>query len=270
MEAFNKYWFSQFPGLKVKLSQAEKDILDKIDPADYMLANITRESEVIDIISRHKPQAWKWERVYPGLKNLPAEDHDILDTMSPDDFITEMTEKDVLNMIKYYKDKKSKSLEDLKKAAAEKYYAEHKEEIEEESRLRSKLTKRLSWSMMAGIALITAGITMASGILISSGVAILITANILYDKKLYDLNSNTVIPPVPSDMPAKLDYSSVLFIVFYYVGFIGAGMALGSSIIWAMSGWNTAEPVLLAGLFTISGSVLLFLFLLVISPSDRN
>lgn len=262
-----KEWFAEFPNLRHLLSKEDKDILNKIDPVEYQYFNITRETEVVRIINDHKPQAWKWIKLYPSLRNLPAEDYAILDHIVPNDYLGEVTETDVRRIIAYRKAEIRKGKEKDKAMQAKQYYEDNKAGIEKEEKDRSRLTNIVKYSALAGVTLITSGIASPSPIHLGIGVGLIVLPLLASAIRLKKLDRNSVIPkPIERD-DSKLDFLSVAFIILYYIGFIGMGITLGMFPVWELAGWDTAETVMFTGLSTIGASVILFLIAAVATPS---
>lgn len=264
-----KEWFAEFPNLRFLLSKEDKDILDKIDPIEYQDFNLTRETEVVRIINDHKPQAWKWIRLYPSLKNLPAEDYVILDHIVPSDFLGEVTESDIRRIIEYRKAKIREDKENSKAFKAKQYYEDHKAEINKEEKDRSRITNIVKYTSLAGIAFTTAGTVLRSPIHSGIGISLIILPLLASAICLKRMDKNSVIPKPMVRDNTKLDFTSVAFIVLYYTGFIGMGITLGMLLVWELGGWDTARSVMLAGLSTIGASVILFL-ITAIATSSRE
>ena len=261
-----KEWFAEFPNLRFLLSKEDKDILDKIDPVEYQYFNITQETEVVRIINDHKPQAWKWIRLYPGLKDLPAEDYVILNHIVPSDYLGEITESDIRRIIAYKKANIKKDKENSKAFKAKQYYEDHKAEISKEEKDRSRITNIVKYSSLAGVAFTTAGIVLRSSIHSGIGISLIALPLLVSAICLKRMDKNSVIPkPVLQDN-SKLDFISAAFIVLYYIGFIGMGITLGMFLVWELGGWDTARSVMLTGLSTIGASVILFLITAIATP----
>lgn len=264
-----KEWFIEFPNLRFLLSKEDKDILDGIDPVEYQDFNLTKETEVVRIINDHKPQAWKWVRLYPSLKNLPAEDYVILDHIVPSDFLGEVTEADIRRIIAYRKAKIKEDKENSRAFKAKQYYEDHKTEISKEEKDRSRITSIVKYTSLAGIAFTTAGIVLRSPIHLGIGAGLIALPLLMSAICLKKMDKNSVIPkPIKRDN-SKLDFVSASFIVFYYIGFIGMGITLGMFLVWELGGWGTARSVMLAGLSTIGASVILFLITAIATPSKE-
>lgn len=264
-----KEWFAEFPNLRFLLSKEDKDILDKIDPVKYQDFNLTKETEVVRIINDHKPQAWKWVRLYPSLKNLPAEDYVILDHIVPSDFLGGVTEADIRRIIAYREAKIEEDKEDSRAFKAKKYYEDHKTEISKEEKDRSRITNIVKYTSLAGIAFTTAGVVLRSSIHLGIGISLIILPLLASAICLKKMDRNSVIPkPIKRDN-TKLDFLSVAFIILYYIGFIGMGITLGMLLVWELGGWDTARSVMLTGLSTIGASVILFLITAIATPSKE-
>lgn len=260
-------WFAEFPNLRFLLSKEDKDILDTIDPVKYQDFNLTQEAEVVRIINDHKPQAWKWVRLYPSLKDLPIEDYVILDHIVPTDFIGEVTEADIRRIIAYRKKEIQKAKEEDKAMQAKQYFEDHKAEIEREEKNRSRLTNIVKYSTLAGVAFITAGTVLRSLAHLGIGAGLISLPLLASAVRLKKLDKNSVIPKPVKGGDGKLDFLSAAFIILYYIGFIGMGITLGMFLVWELAGWDTAESVMLTGLSTIGASVILFLIAAIATPS---
>lgn len=269
--SYIKNWFSEFPSLRFTLSKEDKEVLDKINPADYKDHNLTRETEVIRIIDEHKPQAWKWVRLYPNLKNLTAEDYAILDHIVPNDFVGEVTEDDVRRVIAYRKDnlRKKKEAESAIKAKA--YYERNKKAIEQEERTRTKLPKVTIFLTLLGIAFLTPGIR-CLGTDIDAVPYLIIGAALIFFPWLYGalvlkkLDKN---PVIPRNKPrkARMTWSSVMFIICYYAGVLGIGIALGTVLVWERLGFDAAEQTLYTGVIIVAASFIMFFISALATPS---
>ncbi len=267
--SYLKEWFAEFPDLRFLLSKEDKDILDKIDPVKYQDFNLTKETEVVRIINDHKPQAWKWIRLYPSLKNLSAEDYAILDHIVPNDFLGEVTETDICRIIAYRKAKIREDKESSRALKAKQYYEDHKAEISKEEKDRSRITSIVKYTSLAGIAFTTAGIVLRSFIHSSIGISLIALPLLVSAICLKRMDKNSVIPkPIKQD-DSKLGFLSVVFIILYYIGFIGMGITLSMFLVWELDGWDTARSVMLTGLSTIGASVILFLTIAIATPSKE-
>lgn len=269
--SYIKIWFSEFPSLRFTLSKEDKEVLDKINPADYKDHNLTRETEVIRIIDEHKPQAWKWVRLYPNLKNLTKEDYVILDHIVPNDFVGEVTEDDVRRVIAYRKDnlRKKKEAEAATKAKA--YYERNKKAIEQEERTRTKLPKVTIALSICGIAFLTPGIR-CLGTNIDAVPYLIMGAVLILFPWLYGalvlkkLDKNTVIPR-NKPRKARMTWSSVMFIICYYAGVLGIGIALGTVLVWERLGLDAAEQTLYTGTIIVAASFITFFISALATPS---
>lgn len=262
-------WLQDFPKLAYLLNSEDKAVLDKIDPRKYQYHNLTRETEVIRIINDHKPQAWKWVRLFPALKNLSPEDYVILDHIVPNEYFGEVTEADIRRIIEYRKSMSLKEQENSDALQASQYYENHKDEIIQEEKTRTRITKWVKYSALFGGSFISAGIVLSSfvHICIGSVVAFVpIAASVL---KLKDLDKNSVIPKPRKEIKEKLGLSTVLFIILYYIGFIGMSITLSSLLVWDRTNWETARSVFFIGLSTIGVSLMLFLILAIVTPSEE-
>lgn len=262
-------WLANFPDLRFLLSKEDKDILDTIDPVKYQDFNITKETEVVRIINDHKPQAWKWVRLYPSLKNLPAEDYVILDHIIPNDFLGEVTENDIRRIIAYRKAEIRKTKEKDKATQAKQYFEDHKAEIEREEKDRARLTNIVKYTSLAGVSFITAGAVLSSSIHFGIGAGLIALPLLVGAICLKKLDKNSVIPRPIKRAEGKLDFLSVAFIILYYIGFIGMGITLGMFLVWELASWDTAESVMLTGLSIIGASVMLFLIIAIATPSKE-
>lgn len=263
-----KEWFAEFPNLRFLLSREDKEILSKINPREYQDFNLTKETEVVRIINDHKPQAWKWIKMFPNLENLPKEDYVILDHLSPSDYLGEITEADVRRIIDYRKSQAKKDKEKLDALKAKQYYENHKTEIEREEKIRSFLTKVVKYTALGGISLITTGVVLHSLMYSLTGAGLIILPLLSSTIRLKKLDKNSVaLKPAKND--EKLDFITVVFVVLYYIGFIGMGITLGMFPLWNLAGWDTAKPVMLIGLSLISVSVILFLSIAIATSSEK-
>lgn len=262
-------WLLNFPDLQILLSENDKAILDTIDPVEYIYHNLTRNEEVIRIINDHKPQAWKWERLYPNLKNLSPEDHEILDHIPPTEFDGEVTEEDIYRIIEFRKDQAHKKEEEIRAEEARKYYKVHEAEILRERRDRNRITKFHRWADLFGIGFITAGIVMKSVVHIVIGSIVLAIAWGFVLWALKRLNTNSVTPRSPHKVDDKLDFGSVAFAIVYYIGYIGVGIIIGSLLIWSRIDWVAAQNTLYTGLAVSVSSVLLFFITLLVTSSSE-
>lgn len=269
--SYIKIWFSEFPSLRFTLSKEDKEVLDKINPADYRDYNLTRETEVIRIIDEHKPQAWKWVRLYPNLKNLTAEDYAILDHIVPNDFVGEVTEDDVRRVIAYRKENLRKQQEAEVAKAAKAYYEKNKRAIEQEERTRTKLPKITVAFTICGVAFLTPGIR-CLGTEIDAVPYLVLGAVLVLLPWLYGalilrrLDKKTVIPKNKPEK-AEMTWASVLFIVCYYIGVIGLGIALGTVLVWERLGLDAAEETLYTGAIIVAASLVLFFISAITTPS---
>lgn len=271
--SYIKNWFSEFPSLRFTLSKEDKEVLDRINPADYRDYNLTRETEVIRIIDEHKPQAWKWVRLYPNLRNLTAEDYAILDHIVPNDFVGEVTEDDVRRVIAYRKDNLHKQQEAEVAKAAKAYYEKNRKAIEQEERTRTKLPKVTIAFSICGIAFLTPGIR-CLGTEIDAVPYLVLGATLILLSWLYGaltlrrLDKKTVIP---KSKPEKVEvtWASVLFIVCYYMGVIGLGIALGTVLVWERLGLDAAEETLYTGAIIVAASLILFFISAITTPSKE-
>ena len=262
-----KTWLQEFPKLAYLLNKEDKDILDKIDPRQYQYFNLTQETEVIRIINDHKPQAWKWERLFPALKNLPAEDYVILDHIVPNEYLGEVTEQDVRRIIEYRKEELRKAKENSDAFKAKQYYQDHKDEIEAEEKSRDRITKVVKYTSLIGVSFITAGVVLKSGLHFIIGGSLIVLPLLVTSFRLRELDKNSVIPRPIKKMDGHLDFLAIAFIVLYYIGFIGMGITLGMFLVWELAGWDTARAVMMTGFSTIGISVMLFLIIAIATPS---
>ena len=273
MEHYLKNWLGEFPNLRFILSAEDKKVLDTINPYKYKDHNLTRETEVIRIINDHKPQAWKWVRLYPNLKNLPAEDYAILDHIVTTDYMTEITEDDVRRIIAYRKEnirkEKAKQVEDN----ARLYYQNHADEIAEEERTRTRLSKVPQWTTVIGTSFVTAGIAM-HGTAIAPlpyfiiGIPTIVLPWLVCSLAMKRLDYNSITPR-PSKDDTKLGFLSVAFIALFYIGLLGLGVLLGTVFVWERLGWGSAEPVFWTGLLSIIGAASLFILFAIATPSKE-
>ncbi len=258
-------WFIDFPNLRYVLSKEDKEILNNIDPKDYADLNITKESEVIRIINNHKPQAWKWIRLYPSLKDLPAEDLVILDHIIPSDYIGEITEEDVRRIIAYRKEMARKKKEEEKADEARTYYKAHAKEIAHEEKIRTRLAKTVKWFSIFGVGLLTSGIRFWGTEIdpmpyLTSGALATVLPWYICSLILKGIDGNSVAPRSPKT-DDKVGFSTAIFVVFFYIGIIGLGILLGCLITWERAGWPVAEPLFWIGISSIVGSSILFILL---------
>lgn len=266
-KSYLKEWLSNFPNLTFLLSSEDKSVLDTIDPRQYEYFNLTRDEEVVRIINEHKPQAAKWERLFPGLQNISSEDRAILDHIVPTDYLDGITEEDIRRIIEYRKSEYKKSNEDLEEHRARQYYESHKKEIAREEKSRSRLVNIVKGTTIAGIALATAGIVAPSFTHLCIGVSTITAPLLLSALFLQKLDRRSIIPRPVKPTKDRLDILTVAFIILYYIGLIGLGITLGTLFVWDLVGWDTAETVLLTGLTTIGASVILFLLIAIAIPS---
>lgn len=260
-----KTWLQEFPKLTHLLNKEDRGILDKIDPRQY--PNLTQETEVVRIINDHKPQAWKWERLYPALKDLSPEDHVILDHIIPNEYLGEVTEADIRRIIEYRKSERMKAKEELEASKAKQYYQDHKDEIEREEKTRDRITKVIKYTSLIGVAFITASIVLKCGLHACIGGGLIILPSFAMALRLKDLDSNSVIPRSSKKTNGRLDFLTIAFIILYYIGLIGMGITLGMFLVWELAGWDTARTVMMTGLSTIGVSVMLFLIIAIATPS---
>ena len=273
MEHYLRNWLGEFPNLRFILSAEDKKVLDTINPYKYKDHNLTRETEVIRIINDHKPQAWKWVKLYPNLRNLSAEDYAILDHIVPTDYMTEITENDVRRIIAYRKEnirkEKAKQVED----SARLYYQNHADEIAEEERTRTRLSKIPQWTTVLGTSFITAGIAM-HGTAIAPlpyfiiGISTIVLPWLGCSLAMKKLDSDSVTPHLGKD-GTKLGFLSVAFIALFYIGLLGLGVLLGTTLVWERLGWGNAEPVFWIGLLSIIGAASLFIIFAIATPSKE-
>lgn len=270
MDNYLNTWLSNFPDLRHLLSEQDKAILGTIDPMKYIYHNLTRNSEVIRIINEHKPQAWKWEKMFPNLKNLSPEDHAILDKMVTTNYITDLTEEDVLRIIEFRKKNARKELEESEAKRAEKYYAEHEEEILKERRDRRRLIAFNKWIVWFGLGFLTAGIVLQSLMHIVIGVILAGGAWAITTALLKKLNMNSVIPkPTHKVDDPKLGTDGWVFLILYYVGYLGTAIMLGSLLIWGAIDWDAAETIMYVGLITACASILTTGIMIVATSSQE-
>ena len=260
-------WLQEFPKLAYLLNKEDKSILDKIDPREYQYFNLTQEIEVIRIINNYKPQAWKWERLFPALKNLPPEDYVILDHIVPNEYLGEVTEADVRRIIEYRKSEMRKEKENSDAFKAKQYYQDHKDEIEQEDKTRDRITKVVKYTSLIGVSFLTASVVLKSGLHACIGGGLIVLPLLITAIELKELDRNSVIPRPIKKMDGQLDFLSIAFIVLYYIGFIGMGITLGMFLVWELAGWDTARAVMMTGLSTIGVSVILFLITAIATPS---
>lgn len=260
-------WLSEFPKLTYLLNKEDLNILSTIDPRQYKDFNLTRETEVISIIEDHKPQAWKWENLFPNLRNLSPEDHVILDHIVPREYLAEVTEQDVRRIIEYRKSELKKAREESEAFKAKRYYQDHKTEIEQEEVLRNRMTKTVKYTSVFGISFLTASVVLKSIAHACIGTGLIAIPLLITAMKLKKLDRNTIIPHSNRHTDDKMDFTSVAFVILYYIGFIGMGITLGMLLVWELCGWCTARSVMITGLSTIGASVILFLILAIATPS---
>lgn len=261
-------WILNFPDLQYLLSLEDKKILDGIDPLKYSYRNMTKSSEVIRIIDDYKPQAWKWERMYPGLKSLSAEDHAILEHIVPTDYIGDITEADIRRIIEYRKRNKRKEEDDKSIEEARKYYADHETEILKEQRERTRLTKFFKYSLVAGIVTFSTGVSLKSSPYLASGLLVLSLSIAHTLRKTLRLNKGSVIPTQKKD-DSKMGAGAVMAVVSYYIGLVGVSIALSSLLTWLHIGWYEASRSLTLGISIAGVSILLFVItMLAVLPKD--
>lgn len=261
-------WIRNFPDLQYLLSLDDKKILDGIDPLKYSYLNITKSAEVIRIIDDYRPQAWKWERLYPGLKDLSAEDHAVLEHIVPTDYMGDITEADVRRIIEYRKRNKRKEEDDKSIEEARRYYADHETEILKEQRERARLTKFFKYSLIAGITIFSAGVPTKNPSYLASGFLILSASVIHTLRKTLRLNKKSVIPIQKKD-DSKMGIGTLIAVISYYIGLIGVSIALSSLIAWTQVEWYVASRSLTLGISIAGGSLLLFVItMLAVLPKD--
>lgn len=268
-------WIGLFPKLDYILSHADKQTLDKIDPADYIDHNLTRESEVICIIHDHQPQAKKWIRRYPNLKDLSPEDYAILDGIVVNSFIGDISEKDVRRIIEYRKANLRKAADEEADAKAKAYYAEHETEIKAEIRKRNRLSKISTWGLILGTALITAGCIEHSqglhwGVCTILGISTILISSISTTLVLHKLNKHTVVPTNKiSDEEAKLGFSGWAYLVCFYIGMICISIILGALLASLEVGWDVVSNTVFTSAIAI-GAIAVFLFTLALVTSFKE
>lgn len=273
MEHYLKNWLGEFPNLRFILSVEDKKVLDTINPYKYKDHNLTKETEVIRIINEHKPQAWKWIKLYPNLKNLSAEDHAILNHIVPTDYMTEITEDDVRRIIAYRKEnirkEKAKQIEDN----ARLYYQNHADEIAEEERRRTRISKIPQWTTVIGTSFITAGIAMHGASVAPLpyfiiGIPTIVLPWLMCSLAIKKLDYNSIAPR-PNKNDIEFGFLSIAFIVLFYIGLLGLGVLFGAALIWERTDWSNAESTFWTGLFSIIGAASLFIMFAIATPSKK-
>lgn len=267
-----KTWFSNFPNLIFLLGKEDRAVLDTIDPQKYVDFNLTRESEVIRIINDHKPQAWKWVRLYPSLKDLPAEDYAILDHIVPNDFAGEVTESDIRRIIAYRKENLRKKREEKAEGKVRDYYRNHAEEIAKEEKDRSLLSEIPFSATIIGTAFTSAGVAMWGTTVnpvpyLVIGIPAIVVPWLACSLALKRLDRNSLTPRLKMPEKVKTGPLFAAFIGCFYAALIGLGILLGTLFVWERLGWGVAEASFWTGLLTIVGSAFLFIILAIAVPS---
>ncbi len=222
---------------------------------------------MLRIIEEHRPSAWVWTRLYPKLNDLSKEDREILDKISPLQFVDEVTEQDLRNIIEHRKKNRKSEVDKKKEREALAYYEKHKKEIESEERGRKKATSVAKWAVLGGISLLSAGISLHSyiGIVIGSG---LITLGPLSSiSKLRVIDSSSVAPKKKQEV-VKFNLSDILFMVSYLTAFIATGILIGSFLVWAKAGWDIAARVMSVGGVTMVVAAILLVLAVIVTPSS--
>lgn len=247
-------WLIQFPDLEWMLSTKEKNILSGVDPAKYVDHNFTNAREVKAIIRDYEPQAWKWIRRFPALKDLPPEDYVILDHICTHHFQLEVTEADIRRVIEYRKKQEREKKDKDSRYKAKIYYETHKEEIAAEEKERNRMAKSFKNEIIIGTAMIYGGAAVArAGYLeVGSGIALLGSLVILCPtiRKIYKLkylDETTVIPKNKPD-GSGLGAIATIFVICYYAGLVGMGILLSCPVLWYALGWSVAAHALEIGL----------------------
>lgn len=273
MKSYLNNWLGDFPNLRFILSAEDKKVLSTINPYKYKDHNLTRETEVISIINEHKPQAWKWVRLYPSLKSLPPEDYAILDHIVTTHFIGEVTEEDIRRIIAYRKEnlRKAKAKEEEDKARS--YYELHADEIAKEEKSRTTLSKVPQWGLVLGTAFTTTGVAMVGTAIdpvpyIFLGALTIILPWLICSILLKELDYNSVTPR-PIKSTDGLDFLTVVYIIFFYIGLLGLGILLATPLVWERLSWAEAEPIFWTGLLAIIGSAVLFVISAIATPSKK-
>ena len=270
---FLKYWYGDFPSLRFILSKEDRDILSTIDPAEYALRNITSESEVICIINEHKPQAWKWIRMFPNLKNLSAEDHVILDHIVVNHLISNITEADVRRIIELRKSELHKKEEAEKLKEAKEYYQKNREAIEKEERSRKKISRVVAIFTVFGIAFFTPGVV-AIGTKVNPvpyfvlGTLFTIAPWLIAAVALKEIDDNSIAPRNKRE-EVHFNLLSIAFMACYYITLTGVGILLGSLPVYERFEWDVAENTMLTGFALIIAAVAIFFIALIATPSEE-
>lgn len=260
-------WLLEFPNLSYLLNKEDRDVLSTIDPRQYADFNLTQESEVICIINDHKPQAWKWESLFPALRDLSPEDRVILDHIVPNEYLAEVTEQDVRRIIEFRKSEIKRAKEESESFKAKQYYQDHKAEIEQEETIRNRMTSVVKYTSLLGVSFLTASVVLKTVAHACIGIGLITIPLLAISMMLKKLDRDTVIPRSKREMNSNIDFLSVAFIILYYIGFIGTGITIGTLMVWDLAGWEIARSTMVAGLSTIGASVMLFLILIIAIPS---
>ena len=266
--SYLKKWLQEIPELRTYLSNEDKQILDTIDPLKYVNHNLTRPEEIVRIIDDHKPQAWKWERMFPGLKNLSAEDRIILDHIVPTDYLTSITEEDIRRIITYRKNNIRMSAEEEASRKAKVYYETHKEEIQKEEKKRDNIAQHFKWSLIGGTAMLTLGCALHTPILPIIGSGLIALFAFSGAETLKNLDSRSVLPK-NRNTGDRLDFLSASFVVIYFITLIGIGMLLGSLLAWIIAGWDVSQSLIYISVAIIVIPFLLFLLIASVAPSKE-
>lgn len=247
-------WLTLFPDLEWMLSPKKKNILNGVDPAKYIDHNFTNAREVVAIIRDYEPQAWKWIRRFPALKDLPPEDYVILDHICTHHFQLEVTEADIRRIIEYRKKQEREKKDKDSRYKAKIYYETHKEEIIAEEKERNKMAKSFKNGIIISTAMIYSGaaIARAGHVEAGSGIALLgslvmICPTIRKINRLKYLDENTVIPKNKPDK-SGLGAAATIFVICYYVGLVGMGILLSYPVLWYALGRSATAHALEIGL----------------------
>jgi len=264
-------WLLDFPELDRLLSYEEKEILNEMNPAEYVNMNLTQSSEVIRLINYNKPHAKQWIRLFPNLQHLSTEDYFVLDHIAPTDFIGLMTEEDVMRVIGYRKKlaREKKDREDI--AALDEYFKTHRDEIEEEDRKRSEIQSVPAPFTICGSACITTSLRLSidySLPLAIIGAALIVVPWTICTIKMNRLNRNTVYPKIQRPTGDKMDVTTLAVVMWYGSILIGTGVCLGSLVLIFIIGWSEASKILFYGLIIMLSLSVITILSIILTHRD--
>lgn len=200
-----------------------------------------------------------WFRVHPNLRNLPAEDIAVLDTIDILDFPgVEMTEEDVKRAIQYFKNEEKKRLraiEDKKLDEELKKFRENGGNELYES--EGFLAKTSMFATALGVYMILVDIAMQGRpILGLIGAAIVVASEAYSARKISKINKQKAKAVDKVDGKDVSSIEIIIFIAFYYMFILAISMLIaGLSVLYF-------NPVL--GNIYISGSIMLIIILSVL------